>query len=76
MMIEIFGHNQCMYCKEAKKLCEMADLDHQYYDMMDDMSYHNELEKRIGKVKTVPQIFIDGEHVGGFTDLKEAMKNG
>lgn len=72
-MITIYGHNQCMYCKEAKKLCEAEGVEFEYLNLMDNPEYHEDLEKLIGRVKTIPQIFIDGEHIGGYSELVGAL---
>lgn len=76
MMIEIYGTTNCGFCKDAVTLCEAAKLDYKYTALDVYPDALEALEERIGRIQTVPQIFIDGEHVGGFTELKEAMKNG
>lgn len=73
MNVTIYGHNQCMYCKEAKKECESRDVAVDYLNLMDDPQYHEDLEELIGRVKTIPQIFIDGEHIGGYRELMEVL---
>jgi glutaredoxin len=57
------------------ELCTAAGLDYIYIDLAKSPEMMEELEGRIGRFKTVPQIFVQGNHVGGFDGLKEAMKN-
>lgn len=75
MLIEIFGLPNCAFCKSAVELCTAAGLDYIYIDLAKSPEQMDELEKRIGRFKTVPQIFINEHHLGGFDRLKEAMKN-
>ena len=74
MKIEIYGAEWCSYCKQAKALCESKSLDFDYIDI-DDSANMRSLEERVGsKVRSVPQIFIDGQIVsGGFTGLKQEL---
>ena len=75
MLIEIYGMTGCGFCNMATELCTAAGLDYVYVDLAKAPEQMDELEERIGRFKTVPQIFINGNHVGGFNELKEAMKN-
>lgn len=75
MLIEIYGTTNCTFCKQAVELCKAADLLYKYTDLVTYPEALEELEQKIGRFKTVPQIFINGDHVGGFSELKEAMKN-
>ena len=70
MMIEIYGTSNCAACKQAAELCKAADLEYKYYTLDEEPDLIEELEQRIGRVTTVPQIFIDGEHVGGLHSFK------
>ena len=73
MHIEIFGAPNCTYCKQAQLFCVARDIPFTYTDIMKEEGTLGELLTRIGNFKTVPQIFIDGEHVGGFDGMKEAI---
>jgi len=74
MKIEIYGAEWCSFCKSAVSLCESKGLQYDYIDI-DDSKNLKLLEERIGvKVKSVPQIFLDGQHVpGGFNGLKQEL---
>lgn len=71
MQIEIYGTTTCSFCVKARQLCEVKKVKYSYVDVKSSPDVLRALERRIGvAVKTVPQIFIDGEHVaGGFTGL-------
>lgn len=74
MNIEIYGANWCSFCKQAVSLCESMSLQYVYIDI-DDSANMRTLEERIGgKVRTVPQIFKNGQLVdGGFTGLQKEL---
>lgn len=74
MKVEIYGAEWCTFCKQAVKLCETKAISFEYIDV-DETSNMRLLEERVGaKVRTVPQIFIDGQHLpGGFTKLQQEL---
>lgn len=74
MKVEIYGAEWCGYCKSAVSLCEMKSIPYDYIDI-DDTSNMRTLEERVGgKIRTVPQIFVDGRHIpGGFTGLQQEL---
>jgi glutaredoxin 3 len=75
-MIEIFGRAGCVWCSRATKLASDHDVKFVYRDFTNDPSVLNELIDRIPNVATVPQIFADGKHIGGFEDFKAAIMRG
>lgn len=74
MKIEIYGAEWCTFCKSAVALCELKSIEYDYIDI-DDTANMRSLEERIGsKVRSVPQIFKDGQLVsGGFSGLKQEL---
>ena len=73
MMIEIYGTTNCAFCKDALELCEAAKLNYKYTALDVYPDALEALEERIGRIRTVPQIFIDGEHIGGYRELMEVL---
>ena len=70
--IEIFTGPGCSYCEAAKKLLNERKLSYVERDVSDP-SVLVEFRVRLPRVKSIPQIFIDHEHVGGFEDLQLAL---
>lgn len=70
MKIEIFSTPQCSYCDAAKKLLDEKGFAYTELDVMSDPAILDEFKQRLPRVKAVPQIFIDGEHIGGYEDLR------
>ncbi|WP_293267963.1 GrxA family glutaredoxin [Neptunomonas sp.] len=72
--VTIFGKEGCGFCKRAKQLCEMKDLNFKYLDIHQENISQADLEKTIGKpVVTVPQIFIGQEYIGGYTEFSNKV---
>lgn len=74
MNVEIYGTSWCTFCTQAKQLCEDLSIDYAYVDV-DDTPKLRQLEERIGeKVKSIPQVFIDGKFIpGGFSALQKQL---
>lgn len=67
--IEIFTGPGCGYCEAAKALLEERAMAFTERDVSDP-AVLDEFRERLPRVKSIPQIFIDGEHIGGFEDLQ------
>lgn len=73
MKVEIYGAPWCAQCKTAKSLCESKGVDVDYIDV-DDSANMRALEERVGgRVRAVPQIFVDGEHVASIAALQSKL---
>jgi glutaredoxin len=74
MKIEIYGAEWCGFCKQAVSLCKTKSIDFEYIDV-DDSANRRMLEERLGaRVKSIPQIFKDGQLIsGGYTGLKQEL---
>lgn len=75
MTVEIFGAEWCTFCKQAVILCESKNMQYDYIDI-DETSNLKILEEKIGnKVKSIPQIFINGTLIpGGYSGLKQELE--
>ncbi len=67
--IEMFAGPNCRYCQAAKDLLAAKGLAYTERDISDPEILH-ELRERLPREKAIPQIFIDGEHIGGYEDLR------
>ena len=68
-MIEIYGKDNCPYCDKAKALCEREDMEYTYKQLGIDFE-REELMETFPGARTFPQIIVDGNKIGGFTELK------
>jgi glutaredoxin 3 len=73
--IQMYTTAWCGYCTRAKMLLEDRGLDYEEIRMDDDPAFRSALLELSGRW-TVPQIFIDGRHVGGYSELCELDRSG
>jgi glutaredoxin 3 len=66
----------CGYCAAAKRLLAAKGVEFTEIDVMMDSARRQEMQARSSGRRTVPQIFIDGRHIGGFDDLSALDKTG
>jgi glutaredoxin 3 len=67
--VEIYTKAFCPYCARAMKLLASKDVAVEETDIGMNTAKRGEMIERAGGRTTVPQIFIDGAHVGGSDDL-------
>ena len=66
--VEIYSKDWCPFCDRAKTLLEAKGVAYTEIDVTDDATREQEMRRRSGR-RSVPQIFIGENHVGGFDDL-------
>jgi glutaredoxin 3 len=74
--VEIYSTLFCPYCARAKTLLERKGVKFINFDIIEDPSKREEMLKRAGGRTSVPQIFIEGEHIGGCDDLYALDRSG
>lgn len=67
--VEIYTGNFCGYCTRAKNLLTQKGVNFIEYPVGMDPDKRAEMVHRSQGGRTVPQIFIDGRHVGGYDEL-------
>ena len=67
--VEIYTKFTCGFCFRAKALLERKNVSFEETDITMGGKKREEMIQRSGGRTTVPQIFIDGHHVGGSDDL-------
>lgn len=67
--IEVFTKAFCPYCTRAKALLDRKGAAYREIDVTMDRAGFNAMVGRAGGRMTVPQVFIDGKHIGGSDDL-------
>ncbi len=74
--IVIYSSPFCGYCFRAKRLLDSKGVTYEDIDVMVDPSRRPEMLERSGGQSTVPQIFIDNQHVGGSDELAALESSG
>ena len=72
----IYTTTYCPYCTRAKKILKEKGIPFQEIDVSDDDAAREKLVRDSGGAKTVPQIWIGTEHVGGCGDLEDLVSEG
>ena len=73
--IEVYCSGFCGYCVMAERLLENKGAEYEVIRVDTDSSRFEEMVTRSQR-RTVPQIFIDGQHIGGYTDLAQFDREG
>jgi glutaredoxin 3 len=74
--VEIYTKFGCPYCARAKHLLDAKNVAYEEYDLNSQAGKREEMMQRANGRHTVPQIFIDGRHIGGCDDLLETERSG
>jgi glutaredoxin 3 len=74
--VELYTKSFCPYCARAKKLLGDKGVAFEEYEISGGGEKREEMIQRAGGRTTVPQIFIDGEHIGGSDDLATLEREG
>jgi glutaredoxin 3 len=71
----IYTKSYCPYCDRAKALLKRKGASYEEISVEGDEKLYTELKQKTG-LMTVPQIFINDELVGGYTDLAALDQKG
>jgi glutaredoxin 3 len=74
--VEIYTKFLCPYCARAKRLLSEKGVQFEEYDITMGGEKRGEMLSRANGRTTVPQIFIDGRHIGGSDDLHALDREG
>ena len=74
--VEIYSSMFCGYCHRAKQLLKQRGVAFTEIDVGADDKRRAEMIERSGGRRTIPQIFIDGRHVGGCEELYALDRQG
>ncbi len=74
--IEIYTTPFCPYCLRAKALLQQKSVDFEEHDVSSEPGARRKMQERAGGRRTVPQIFVDGRHVGDSDELASLQRSG
>ena len=64
----------CNFCDAAKRLFSRNNLKFNEIDISSNEGLRDEMIKKSNGKRTIPQIFFDDHHVGGYVELRELEK--
>jgi glutaredoxin 3 len=73
--IRIYTTAACGYCHAAKSLLKRAQLPYEEIDLTMDLRGRDALVRRTGR-RTFPQVLVDGQPIGGYQELTQAIHAG
>ncbi len=74
--ILMYSGPMCNFCEAAKRLLNRNNLKFEVIDISEGTDTRDEMIKKSNGKRTIPQIFFDDYHVGGYVELRELEKNG
>ena len=72
--IEMYSGPMCNFCDAAKRLLKRNNLEFNEIDISTKEGLIDEMIKKSNGKRTIPQIFFDDYHVGGYQELRELEK--
>ena len=66
----------CNFCEAAKRLFSRNNLKYHEIDISSKEGLREEMIKKANGKRTIPQIFFDDRHIGGYVELRELEKKG
>ena len=73
--IIMYSGPMCNFCEAAKKLLDRNNLKYDIIDISTKDGLREEMIKKSNGKRTIPQIFFDEEHIGGYVELRELERN-
>jgi glutaredoxin 3 len=74
--VRIYTKQSCRFSEQALIFLDEKGIPYEEVDITDDPQRQAEMMAASGGADSTPQIFIDGEHIGGFEDLVEEDRMG
>lgn len=74
--VEIYTTDTCPYCTHAKTLFKNKGVSYEEINVTGDQDARIALVQKAGGLRTVPQIFINGAHIGGFDAVSALDRDG
>ncbi len=74
--VVVYASPLCGYCSAAKRLLRDKGVGFLEIDVLAEPHRRAEMVERSGGRRTVPQIFINGAHIGGYDDLTQLDRDG
>ena len=74
--ITMYSGPMCAFCDAAKRLLARNNLEFKEIDISSTAGLREEMIKKSNGRRTIPQIFFDDQHIGGYQELRDLEKKG
>ena len=72
----MYSGPMCAFCDAAKRLLVRNNLEFKEIDISSKDGLRDEMIAKANGKRTIPQIFFNSEHIGGYQELRALEKNG
>ncbi len=69
----VWSKDACPFCDQAKNLLKSRGIDYEERNISQGSWTREQLFEAVPSARSLPQIFLDDEHVGGFTELRAKL---
>ena len=74
-IITMYTGPMCNFCEAAKRLFSRNNIKYKEIDISTKDGLRDEMIEKSNGKRTIPQIFFDEKHIGGYVELRELEKN-
>ena len=74
--ITLYSTRTCGFCRAAKSLLDDKGISYKEIDVSSDLELRGQMMTKANGRRSVPQIFINDAHLGGFYDLYSLQQSG
>ena len=77
MKATVFGTTKCVWCDRVEVMLKDAKIEVNKIDVTESQDNFKLMKAHVGKTKhnTVPQVVIDGEYIGGYTEVERFINH-
>ena len=72
--ITVYSGPLCNFCEAAKRLLSRNNLSYKEIDISKEAGLRDEMIKKANGMRTIPQIFFDDQHIGGYDEVRALEK--
>ena len=72
--VTIYTGPMCNYCSAAKKLLDRNNVEYKEINIATEDGAMDEMIKKANGKRTIPQIFFDNQHIGGYDEVRALEK--
>lgn len=73
MKVVVWSKDSCGYCEQAKQLLKIKGIEYEERNITRGTWSKDQLLEAVPNARTLPQIVIDEEVVGGYTELRQRL---